>query len=216
VTVAGRIRVVVVDDHDMLREGIATFLRASSDLELVGEASNGLEAIEVCLRLRPDVVLMDLEMPELDGVQAITAIHRAQPEIRLIALSSFGDERRVRAALGEGATSYLMKNISASGLADAIRATRSGMRTLAPDAAAALMAPHATTPALPGSVLTERELEVLGLLVEGLSNTEMAVRMHVSPNTVKNHVSSVLGKLGVSSRTQAVSLALQHRVVRRD
>jgi NarL family two-component system response regulator LiaR len=215
VTRRERIRVLVVDDHDMLREGLATFLRSSRDLALVGEGANGAEGVRLCRELEPDVVLMDLVMPEMDGISAIEAIHKAQPGIRIVALSSFGEDQLVKSAIKAGATSYLLKNISAATLADAIRATRSGLPTLAPEVAPALIEPPPPS-GLKGSDLTEREREVLALLVEGLSNAEVAERLHVSPYTAKNHVSSILGKLGVSSRTQAVSLALQPRVVRTD
>lgn len=213
---AERIRVVVVDDHDLLREGIATFLRVSGDLELVGEATNGLEAIEVCAKVLPDIVLMDLVMPEVDGVSAIEAIHGTHPEIRIIVLSSFGEEERVRAALRAGATSYLLKNVSAAGLTAAILATRSGMRTLAPDVAATLEERDGGPPPLKGGELTGREREVLGLIVEGLSNADLAARLAISPNTAKNHVASILAKLGVASRTQAVRIAIRRGIVRTD
>ncbi len=213
----GRIRVVVVDDHDMLRQGLATFLRVSRDLVLVGEASNGEDAVRVCRELAPDVVLMDLVMPEMDGVHAIDLIHQAQPNIRIIALSSFGEDQLVKAAIKAGATSYLLKNISAANLAAAIRATHAGLPTLAPEVAPALVATGTSSPCLGrGTDLTRREREVLALMMEGLSNAEISSRLRVSPYTAKNHVSSILGKLGVSSRTQAVSLALHADLVRPD
>jgi two-component system, NarL family, response regulator LiaR len=213
----GRIRVVVVDDHDMLRQGLATFLHVSRDLALVGEASNGEDAVRLCRELTPDVVLMDLLMPGMGGVRAIEFIHQAQPEIRIVALSSFGEDQLVKAAIKAGATSYLLKNISAANLAAAIRATWAGLPTLAPEVTPALVEEGASTTGLGrGSNLTRREREVLALMVEGLSNNEMSGRLYVSPYTVKNHVSSILGKLGVSSRTQAVSLALQCDIVRLD
>ena len=213
----GCIRVMVVDDHDMLRQGLAIFLHVSRDLALVGEASNGEDAVRLCRELVPDVVLMDLVMPEMGGVRAIELIHQAQPGIRIIALSSFGEDQLVKAAIKAGATSYLLKNISAANLAAAIRATWAGFPTLAPEVAPALVGAGVAGPCLGrGSDLTRREREVLALMVEGLSNVEMSGRLRVSPYTVKNHVSSVLGKLGVSSRTQAVSLVLQRDRVRPD
>jgi NarL family two-component system response regulator LiaR len=209
------IRVLVADDHDMLRAGLATFLRVSRDLVLVGEASSGEEAVRLCGELTPDVVLMDLVMPGIGGVRAIELVHQAQPGIRIVALSSFGEDQLVKAAMRAGATSYLLKNITAADLAAAIRATCAGLPTLAPEVAPALVEAASVTPqAGPALELTRREREVLALMVDGLSNVEIAGRLRVSPYTVKSHISSILGKLGVSSRTQAVSLALQHDLVR--
>ena len=206
------IRVLIVDDHDMLREGLVSFLKAFPDLELVGEAANGSEAVRMCLEKSPDVVLMDLLMPEMDGVSAIQVIHKNQPEIHIIALSSFGEEKQVKEAMRTGATSYLIKNISATRLAEAIRAAHAGLSTFAPEVANALIqvvAPESTNV----DDLTDRELEVLRLLSSGLTNAEIAFELHISKFTVKNHVSNLLSKLGVSSRTEAVSLALKENIV---
>ena len=211
-----RIRVLIVDDHDMLREGLHAFLKAFPDLQLVGEAASGVEAVRLCRELNPDVVLMDLVMPEMDGVTAIRLIHQAQPAVKIIALSSFGEDELVRAALNAGATSYLLKNISADRLAEAIRATRAGLPTLAPEVTHALIDGSDVNASSPASELTPRELEVLQLLVEGLTNTAIAQRLNLSKFTVKNHVSSILSKLGVASRTEAVSLALQYNIVHTD
>jgi NarL family two-component system response regulator LiaR len=209
------IRVLIVDDHDMLREGLAAFLRAFHDLQLVGEASSGSEAIRLCQELNPDVVLMDLVMPEMDGVNAIQNITQSQPHIRIIALSSFGDEKLVRAALSAGATSYLLKNVSASRLAEAIRATRAGLPTLAPEVTQILLTPTAA-PQSSSTQLTAREQEVLDLMEAGLSNAEVARHLKISQYTVKNHVSNILEKLGVSNRTEAVSLILKKRIGQKD
>lgn len=209
------IRVLIVDDHDMLREGLAAFLRAFHDLQLVGEASSGSEAVRLCQELNPDVVLMDLVMPEMDGVNAIQNITQSQPHIRIIALSSFGDEKLVRAALSVGATSYLLKNVSASRLAEAIRATRAGLPTLAPEVTQILLT-SAPAPQSSSTQLTAREQEVLDLMEAGLSNAEVARHLKISQYTVKNHVSNILEKLGVSNRTEAVSLVLKKRIVQKD
>ncbi len=198
------IRVLIVDDHDMLREGLSTFLRAFPDMRLVGEAANGAEAVQRCRELAPDVVLMDLIMPEMDGVAAIRAINAAPPRPAIIALSSFGEEQLVRAALEAGARSYLLKNVSAESLAEAIRLARAGISSLSPEASGALAGRPEPTPEL-----TPREREILRLLIDGDTNAEIAARLGLSLYTVKNHVRNLLGKLGVSSRTEAVSLALQ-------
>ena len=207
-----RIRVLIVDDHEMVRSGLAAFLRVAPDLELVGEASDGPEAVQLCAELRPDVVLMDMVMPGMDGAAATRAVLERCPEVRVIALTSFPEEDLVPRALQAGATSYLMKNVAAAELAAAIRAARAGRRTLAPEAAEALIR-QSSRPAPPGHDLSPREREVLALMVQGLNNPAIAERLVVSRSTVDFHVSNILGKLGVASRTEAVALAVQHRLV---
>lgn len=209
------IRVMIVDDHDMLREGLMAFLRVYPSLNLVGEAANGQEAVRRCQDLQPDVVLMDLVMPELDGVETTRRVLEICPSTRVIALTSFGDDDLVRRALKAGAISYLLKNVSAEELAEAIQAAYYGKPTLAPEAAQALINTTNEGPTV-GHDLTDRELEVLGLMVEGLSNPDIAEQLVVSRFTVKNHVSNILSKLGVSSRTEAATLALREELVRKD
>ena len=206
------IRVLVVDDHDMLREGLHAFIRSYEDLELVGEAATGEEAVAKCLELQPDTVLMDLVMPEMDGTAAIKIIHQAQPDIRIIVLSSFGEDQLVKTALRNGATSYLLKNISAAKLAEAIRSAAAGLPTLAPEVTQILIDAAAEPPAADFN-LTRREREILELLVRGLSNAKIAEQLCISLYTVKNHVSSILSKLRVNSRTEAVSLAIKSNIV---
>jgi NarL family two-component system response regulator LiaR len=205
------IRVMLVDDHDMVRKGLAMFLDTFEDLELVGEASGGHDAVRLADTIQPDVILMDLVMPDGDGVTATRLIREAHPEIQVIALTSFNEDELVRGALQAGAIGYLLKNATIDELAQAIRAARSGRPTLAAEAAQVLVM-SATRPG-PEYRLTERELEVLALLVEGLTNRQIAQRLTLSHSTIKFHVSSILSKLGASSRTEAVSLALQHRLV---
>ena len=206
------IRVLLVDDHAVVRSGLGAFLLAFDDLELIGEAGGGEEAVRLCEQLEPDVVLMDLVMPGMDGAAATRAIRERCPQIQVIALTSFKEKELVQGALEAGAIGYLLKNVSAGELAGAIRAAHAGRPTLAPEAAQALI--QATRePLPPGYDLTPREREVLALMVEGLSNPEIAKRLVVSPSTVKFHVSNVLSKLGVTSRTEAVALAVQHHLV---
>lgn len=208
------IRVLIVDDHKMVRKGLRTFLTAFPDLEMVGEAGSGEEAVRVCGQLRPDVVLMDLVMPGMDGAAATEAIRANCPDIKVIALTSFPEEDLVQRALKAGAISYLLKNVEAEELANAIRAAYAGRSTLAPEAAQALI--HAATrPPEIGHDLTTREREVLALMIEGLNNGEIAARLTLSDSTVKFHVSNILSKLGAESRTEAVAIALQHNVVRK-
>lgn len=206
------IRVMIVDDHDMVRRGLAAFLRAEADLELVGQASNGKEALQICEQVRPDVILMDLVMPQMSGAAATQAIRERCPGVQVIALTSFGERELVQEALRAGALSYLLKNVSAGELAEAIRAAYAGRPTLAPEAAQALIQTTSEGPT-PGHDLTARELEVLAVMVEGLTNPEIAERLVVSRSTAKAHVSNILSKLGVSNRAEAIALALQHKLV---
>ena len=206
------IRVMVVDDHPLVRAGLSAFLNAYDDLELVGEASSGAETLRLCNISEPDVILMDLLMPDMDGIQTIQEVHREHPKIQIIALTSYGQEELVKKALQAGVISYLFKNISASELAEAIRAAKVGKPTLAPEATRILIN-SSMRPVPLGHDLTQRELEVLTLMVEGLSNPEIASRLAVTRATVKNHISSILSKLGASSRTQAATLALQHHII---
>jgi NarL family two-component system response regulator LiaR len=207
------IRVMLVDDHQMVRNGLATFLLIHDDLELVGEAGDGEEALRVFEESRPDVVLMDLKMPRMDGVEATRALVTRAPQVCVVALTSFEDENLVQRALEAGASGYLLKDIGADDLADAIRQAHAGKPALAAEAAEALFR-AARRGHQPGADLTDREREVLALLVEGLTNPEIADRLIVSPTTVKTHVSNILSKLGVSTRTEAVSFALQHELVK--
>ncbi|MCB2160726.1 response regulator transcription factor [bacterium] len=203
---------MLVDDHTMVRKGLALFLKAYEDLELVGEAENGISAIQLCGELQPDVVLMDMVMPDMDGVTAARTICQKFPNVKVIALTSFKEGDLVRDALEAGAIGYLLKDISADELARAIRDAHSGRATLSPNAAQALV--HSTNqPPTPGLDLTERERAVLALMVEGLNNTQIAGKLSVSPSTIKSHVSNILSKFGVASRTEAVTLAFRNNLV---
>jgi NarL family two-component system response regulator LiaR len=206
------IRVVIVDDHAMVRTGLRNFLLAFNDLELVGEAASGEEALRLCQQTRPDVVLMDMVMPGMDGADTTRAIRQDHRQIQVIALTSFQQNDLVERAMKAGAISYLLKDVSATTLAEAIRAAHAGQSRLAPEAAQALVEAARHGPPL-GHDLTPREREVLTLLVEGLTNIKIAERLVVSQSTVKFHVSSILSKLGAGNRAEAVALAVQQRLV---
>jgi NarL family two-component system response regulator LiaR len=207
------IRVMLVDEHEVVRSGLGAVLMAHDDMDLVGEARNGEEAVRLCKSLKPDVVLMDLMMPVMDGVTATRLIHENQPEIRVIALTSFSDREWVEGALKAGAAGYLLKTVSASELIDAIRAAEAGRTSLSPEAAQVLVQ-NLKQPQSPVYDLTEREQEILALMVEGLSNNDIANRLVVSQSTIKFHVSNILSKLEVTTRTEAVALALKNRLVK--
>ena len=206
------ILVMIVDDHQMVRRGLATFLKVFDDLEVVAEADSGEAAVPLCEELKPDVVLMDMIMKDMDGAAATLLIRKHSPSIQIIALTSFKDEILVQSALHAGAIGYLLKDVSANELAQAIRSAHAGHPTISPEATEALI--HAAgQDQIPGADLTAREHEVLLLMVEGLNNTQIASRLTVSPSTIKSHVSSILAKLGVTSRTEAVALALRYKLV---
>lgn len=206
------IRVMLVDDHTMVRKGLATFLKVFDYLELVGEAENGTDAIKLCAEVLPDVVLMDMVMPDMDGPTATTLIRQKHPHVQILVLTSFKEGELIKKALEAGAIGYLLKDVSADDLARAIRAAHDGRATLSPEAAQSLVE-TANLPPAPGLDLTEREREVLTLMVEGLNNVQIAARLTVSPSTIKSHVSNILSKLGVASRTEAVTLALRNDIV---
>jgi NarL family two-component system response regulator LiaR len=206
------IRVMLVDDHTMVRRGLATFLKIFDDLQLAGEAESGAAAIQLCAEVLPDVILMDMVMPDMDGAAATRLIRQQFPQVQVIALTSFKEGDLVKNALEAGAIGYLLKDVSADELVEAIRAAHAGRATLSPEAAQALVETANQLPA-PGLDLTEREREVLALMVEGLNNTQIAGRLTVSPSTIKSHVSNILSKLGVASRTEAVTLALRNHII---
>jgi NarL family two-component system response regulator LiaR len=206
------IRVMLVDDHAVVRSGLSAFLLAYDDLELVGEASSGEQGIGLCEQVRPDVVLMDLMMPGMDGAATTRRIRELNPAIQVIALTSFKEVEMVQGVLEAGAIGYLLKNVSADVLAIAIRAAHAGKPTLASEASQVLIN-KVTKREVTGDDLTKRELDILTLLVKGLSNQGIAERLVISHSTVKFHVSSILSKLGAASRTEAVAIALQNNLV---
>jgi NarL family two-component system response regulator LiaR len=210
----GTIRVMLVDDHDMVRRGLATFLMAKTDLELVGEAADGIEALEVCAEVQPDVILMDLIMPGMDGAAATRAIREQWPDVQVIALTSFQEKNLIKEALEAGAIGYLLKNVTVEELSAAIRSAHAGQSALSPEAIRVLLQDEAdTSDKIPDYHLTPREQEVLVLLVEGLNNRQIAERLFVSRATAKAHVSHILEKLDVSNRAEAITLSLRHGLV---
>jgi NarL family two-component system response regulator LiaR len=209
---ADLVRVMIVDDHSMVRRGLVAYLEDEPDLELVGEATDGQEAVQMCEQAKPDVILMDLVMPGLSGAQATRIIRERWPEVQVIALTSFQERDLVQDALRAGAISYLLKNVSGSDLVETIRAAHAGRSTLAPEAVEALLQPAVLEPSASYN-LTPRERDVLALLVKGLTNVEIAGRLSISRSTVKVHVSNILSKLGVSSRGEAATVAIQRKLI---
>lgn len=211
------IRVLIADDHEVVRRGLSFALAAHEDLLLAGEAADGQEAVEACATARPDVILMDIQMPRMNGIEAARLIRQQYPQIRIIALTTFSDQDMVREMLQAGASGYLLKTTTMDELASAIRLAISGQLTLSAEAAQTLLnpmpaAPPPAEPVIPFH-LTERELEVLRLMVAGLNNAEIAAQLVVSRSTVKFHVSSILARMNVTSRVDAVRLALQSGLV---
>jgi NarL family two-component system response regulator LiaR len=221
------IRVLIVDDHAVVRQGLRTFLELQDDvshgdlsalpIEVVGEASNGVEAVDLARRLQPDVVLLDLVMPGMDGIEATPRIVEESPGSRVLILTSFGDEDKVFPAIRAGAQGYLLKDIAPNDLVQAVRAVYLDQVQLHPEVARTLMSavaakeePAAVPRAALPDDLTERELEVLRLIASGLNNREIAGTLVISDKTVKSHVSSILGKLHLEDRTQAAIYALRH------
>ena len=206
------IRVVIVDDHSVVRRGLRAFLRTVTDVEVVGEAVNGQAAVELCEQIEPDVVLMDLVMPELGGAAATRIIRYRWPQVQVIALTSFQEQELVQDAVRAGAISYLLKGVSGEDLANAIRAAHSGRSILAPEIIEALG--EAEVPESASTYdLTLRDLEILALLVRGLSKTEIGVELGISPATTEAHVGTILSKLQVSSRAEAISVAMEQGLV---
>jgi DNA-binding NarL/FixJ family response regulator len=202
------IRVLIADDHAVIRTGLAQLVSAIDDVELVGTAENGQEAIELCAQSAPDVVLMDLEMPLVDGIEATRQIKAQHPEVAVVILTSFSDRARILRALDAGAAGYLLKDVEPDDLARAIHAAAGGDVPLDPKAARALLSARTTTS--PGDALSEREREVLLMVAEGLPNKLIARKLSLSEKTVKAHLTSVFRQIGVTDRTQAALWAVEN------
>jgi two-component system, NarL family, response regulator LiaR len=210
---APAIKVAIVDDHELVRGGLETILSLFDDIELVGQADSGADAVRMCAHARPDVVLMDLVLPGgMDGAEATKEVLRVCPQTKVLALTSFSDPELIQRVLRAGALGCLLKNVSGKELAAAIRRAHAGTSTLAPEAADALV--HAiSSPVEVRAGLTRREGDVLSLMVDGLTNAEIAERLVVSLSTVKTHVSSIIAKLGASTRTEAAAIAVREHLV---
>jgi NarL family two-component system response regulator LiaR len=206
------IKVVVVDDHEVVRKGLSAYLSVQEDIKIVGEASDGSGVLDLCLRVKPQVVLMDLVMPEVSGIEAIRELRLNLPEIKVIALTSFQEPDLVKEALREGAISYLLKNVSGEDLSAAIRSAMIGKPTLAPEVTLDLVMREKKRESF--EALTLREKEVLKLMVEGSSNPDIAQKLFISRSTARAHVSNILAKLGVSNRAEAVAFALRNKLVK--
>ena len=209
------IRVMIVDDHLMVRDGLKVFLSTYADLQVVGEARDGEQAVAVCEQVNPDVILMDIMMPNMDGPTATQRIREEYPSVQVIALTSFTDSDLVQQAIQSGAIAFVLKDTRPDQLAGAIRAAYQGQVTLDPAAAQALVESTQAPPSIGGD-LTNRELEILSKLVDGMSNKQIGATLSISPGTVRFHVSNIISKLCVSNRTEAVSQALQLRLVNID
>jgi NarL family two-component system response regulator LiaR len=201
-----------VDDHAVVRSGLSKFLMVNKDLELVAEASDGAEAVQMAGLHKPDVILMDLMMPGMDGITATREIHQKYPQIKIIALTSFSEQNMVQGALQAGAYGYLQKNVTAADLGNAIRSAYAGRITLSPEALQVL-ANAGAQPHIQGNELTGRERDVLKGMVAGLNNNEIAEKLFISLGTVKFHISNIFQKLGVDSRVEAVKMAIEQKLV---
>jgi len=205
------IRVLLADDHSVVRKGVRDFLEEEPDLDVVGEASDGAQAVDMALALRPDVVVMDIKMPQLSGIEATKRIKAAAPQVRVLALSAYDDDPYVWGLLEAGASGYVLKTAESRELISAIRAVAAGRSALDPQIAPRIIA-RAARPTL-NSDLTEREREVLGLAARGLTNKQIGHDLDISDRTVQNHLANIYGKLNVQSRTEAVTAALQRGLI---
>jgi DNA-binding NarL/FixJ family response regulator len=208
------IRILVADDHPVVRDGLVAILGTQPDFEVVGEAGNGSEAVDRAVALQPDVILLDLEMPELDGVEVLRRLRESSPDVRAIVFTAFDTDERILGAVQAGAQGYLLKGAPRRELFDAVRVVYAGGSLLQPVVASKLLRQVShKSQAMEAEALTPRELEFLHLLAQGLQNKEIAAELVISERTVKFHVSSIMGKLGAGNRTEAVSMAAQQGLI---
>lgn len=207
------IRIVLIDDHAVVRKGLRAFLDTYPEIEVVGEAGGGAEGVALVARVLPDVALMDLVMPEMDGIEATRQIKQVSPSTQVIVLTSYSEDERIFPAIKAGALSYLLKDVGPDDLVRAIKAARRGEATLHPSVAVRLMQELSGARSSPLDLLTEREREVLACIARGMSNAEIAEHLIIGERTVKTHVSNILSKLHLQDRTQAALLALRERLV---
>lgn len=203
-----KIRILIADDHAIVRTGLASLLGRKPDLEAVSEAEDGEAAVEETLRLKPDVVVMDLLMPRTNGAEATAAIHARQPETKILILTSYGDANDIRVALGNGATSAAVKSLPNADLVDVIRATAAGTRFLSPEVAQLLATDE------PIADLSPRQRQILESIARGLSNAQIALLLGISPESVKTHVANLFGKIGAANRSEAVAIALRAHLLK--
>jgi NarL family two-component system response regulator LiaR len=206
------IKVMIVDDHPIVRDGFKALLLANKDMELVGEAGSGKETLTFCQESLPDVILMDMVMPGMDGLETTRVVLDQYPEVKIIILTSFPEKNLVHRALDTGSKGYLLKNVPMDTLANAIRSVDAGQLIFSPEATQALVEDKSHLKRV-GDDLSSREREVLTMVVQGLSNDEIADQLVISPFTVKNHVSKCISKLGAANRTQAATIAVEYRLV---
>jgi DNA-binding NarL/FixJ family response regulator len=211
--VSWMVRIVLADDHPIVREGLQALLETQADFEVVAEAANGEEALKLALELEPDVILLDLEMPVMDGVEATRRLHQLRPSFHIIVFTAFDNDERIIHAVRAGAVGYLLKDAPRKDIFNAIRIAMEGGSLLQPVVASKLLRHMGQQHILPHEMLTERELEVLNLLAQGMPNKEIAAQLVISERTAKFHVSSIMGKLGATNRTEAVSLAAQRGLI---
>lgn len=207
------VRVVIADDHNVVRKGIRELLSDEADITVVGEARNGHEAVDLATALQPDVVVMDIAMPELSGVEATRQIRAIVPGVRVLVLTAYADDPYIYSLLDAGATGYILKTAESREIVRAVRATAAGQSAIDPAVAPRLIA-RITQPSSKGDTLTERELDVLRLAARGLTNKQIGAELAISDRTVQNHLANIYAKLGVASRTEAVTAGLQRNLIR--